>query len=143
VLGRQACKNPGVGPARRAGRIEGSEAAVLEGTIRGIVAVSLVLVLSLATCGDAPRPATDAEPRPTMTEMVGVITEVHGSSGGVLWFQLSPLTSEDPTTWWIDPARDYGFDLSHLHEHLTTGDPVIVGGRMKAGRLVALSIEDA
>ena len=64
---------------------------VLEGTIRGIVAVSLVLVLSLATCGDAPRPATDAEPRPTMTEMVGVITEVHGSSGGVLWFQLSPL----------------------------------------------------
>lgn len=115
---------------------------MLRGSIRGIVAVSLVLVLSLATCGDPPRPASDAEPGPTMTEMVGVITEVHESNGGILWFQLSS-TSEEPATWWIDPVRDYGFDLSHLHEHLATGAPVVVVGGMKAGRLVALSIEDA
>jgi hypothetical protein len=43
----------------------------------------------------------------------------------------------------IDRGGDYGVDLSHLHEHLTTGDRVVVVGGRKAGRLVALSIEDA
>jgi hypothetical protein len=78
------------------------------------------------------------------TRMVGVVTNgQRGSGGEVVSFQLLASTSDDHATWWIDPARDYGFDLSHLDVHLATGDPVVVVGSMQASRLVALSIEDA
>jgi hypothetical protein len=74
--------------------------------------------------------------------MVGVITDVHqASDGAVVRFRLS--TSEDASTWWIDPGRDYGFNLLHLRDHRATGDPVVVIGTTEAGRLVAANIEDA
>jgi hypothetical protein len=43
----------------------------------------------------------------------------------------------------IDPSRDYGFDLTHLNEHQSTGDPVRVRLRQRDEGLYALQIDDA
>jgi hypothetical protein len=43
----------------------------------------------------------------------------------------------------IDPARDYGFDLAHLREHQSTGDPVRVRLQQREEALYALRIDDA
>ena len=38
---------------------------------------------------------------------------------------------------------DYGFDLAHLHEHRTTGEPVRCVFEVRDERLYALEIADA
>jgi hypothetical protein len=43
----------------------------------------------------------------------------------------------------IDGDRDYGFDLTHLYEHQTSGDPVRVRLRERDEALYALRIDDA
>jgi hypothetical protein len=71
----------------------------------------------------------------------GSVTEVTTEEGGaVTAFDLE--TKEGTATIHIDPHRDYGFDLTHLEEHASTGDPVFVETDTEADELVAVSIED-
>ncbi len=42
----------------------------------------------------------------------------------------------------IDPDHDYGFNLDHLNEHRTSGDPVRVRWEERDDGFVAREIED-
>lgn len=101
---------------------------------RGAVAVGLLVALGVSACGkEAPAPPT---------VLTGVITEVAaGASGKVTGFELD--ASGESYEILIDPARDYGFDLTHLNEHQSTGGPVRVRLQQRDAALYALRIDDA
>ncbi|MEA2459935.1 MAG: hypothetical protein QOH90_112 [Actinomycetota bacterium] len=42
----------------------------------------------------------------------------------------------------VDPGITYSFPLAHLHTHLTSSEPVLVGYEDRDGVLYALTIED-
>lgn len=115
--------------------------------MRKLLVVPLLCVaLSGAACGggDAEQPAAAesvaAEDAPD--EVTGVLLDVESEGvGEVTSFTLK----EGDETYEILIADDvdYGFDLGHLNEHLTTGDPVRVPLEVREGRLYALAIEDA
>ena len=71
-----------------------------------------------------------------------MITEVHRTGGEVTSFTVR---TDDDTTYRLATPRDvaYGFDLDHLDEHRTTGDPVRCAVEERDGRLVATAIDDA
>ena len=72
----------------------------------------------------------------------GVVVDVESSGlNEVTSFQLRH--DDDETTVYIIEDHDYEFPLGHLNEHLSSGDPVIVTGEVREGRLFAESIEDA
>jgi len=99
----------------------------------------LVVTLALtAACSSSP----GTEP-PVPEEITGVITEIErDDAGGITAFMVS---ADEGSTHdiRIDPARDYGFDLEHLVEHQTTGDPVIVTTEKRDGTAYAVEILDA
>lgn len=74
----------------------------------------------------------------------GVITDLEpgDTSAEPTSFELETAEGTDYT---IRIAEDveYGFDLAHLHEHLSAKDPVIVAIEERNGELFALEIDDA
>lgn len=91
---------------------------------------SLLLALLLAACG---------QPEPAPDRVVGVIETIEGDIASFT------VAEQDGDRYEIVIASDvdYGFDLQHLREHETTGDPVDVRLEQRGADLVALSIEDA
>lgn len=95
----------------------------------------LLAVVLLAACGgnggaEAP------------SEVTGVIILLDtDETGSIKGFSLRA----DAETYEIRIAEDvnYGFDLAHLNEHMTTGDPVRCRLEERDGDLYALTIEDA
>ncbi len=101
------------------------------------------MLMLIACDGDAqaPREAA-ATPQDGPTTLEGVVINVESSG-------LNEVTSfdlrhdDEETTVYIIEDHDYGFPLGHLNEHLSSGDPVIVTGEVRDGRVYAESIEDA
>ena len=79
----------------------------------------------------------EAQPEGTLEGTVGEVTVEENL---VTSFELE--TEDETVTIGIDPERDYGFDLFHLEEHASTGDPVIVETETEGDDLVAVTIED-
>lgn len=99
----------------------------------GVLTVGLLIALVASACEkDTPAPPS------TLT---GVITQIAGGGGEVTGFDLDSAGEAYEIR--IDPGRDYGFDLTHLYEHQTTGDPVRVRLRQQDGILYAIRIDDA
>ena len=75
-------------------------------------------------------------------EVTGVLLEVESEGlGEVTSFLLKD--GDDRYEIFIASDVEYGFDLGHLNEHLTTGDPVTVPLEVRGDKLYALSIDDA
>jgi hypothetical protein len=99
--------------------------------------LATVLLIGTACAGE---PAVD-ELRDPPEVITGTITEVNDEGG-----QISSVVIEAEEAVLevrIDPARDYGFDLNHLYEHMETGEPVRVPLEQRDGDLYAEAIEDA
>jgi hypothetical protein len=101
---------------------------------RSLVALGLLVGLVVPGC-------RQKEPLPPSV-LTGVITEISTGTGGeVTGFELGAVGKAYRIL--IDPERDYGFDLTHLYEHQTTGDPVRVRLQQRDDALYALRIDDA
>lgn len=75
-------------------------------------------------------------------EVTGVLLDVESEGlGNVTSFVLKD--GDDRYEVFIAPDVDYGFDLGHLTEHLTSGDPVRVPLEVRDDKLYATAIEDA
>ena len=99
---------------------------------------ALLALLVLGACSDDP--AGDAGPAPK--EVTGPVTKVDSESlGEVTSFEVT----QDGEVYvvLIDPEINYGFALSHINEHLASGDPVRVGIDERDGQLYATEIADA
>lgn len=104
---------------------------------RGALAVVLLVGVAASGCGKETPPTP-----PAPTALTGVITEIMAGDGGqVTGFDLNAAGESYEIL--IDPGRDYGFDLNHLREHESTGDPVRVRLRQRDEALYALRIDDA
>ena len=104
--------------------------------------VAVVLVFALAAaCGPAAEEETSTDPTAELSEVTGPIVAIDPPEGTIESFTVDSETKEDVEVY-IDPERDYGFDLNHLHEHLETGDPVEVQLVLEDDVLYAISIED-
>ena len=99
-----------------------------------VVLAALALAAGAVGCGEGREPVP-----PTA---IGVITAIDGAGGDIRSFTLE--TEDDGTLEvFIAEDVDYGFDLAHLHEHRTTGDPVRCTLEEREGEAYALAIEDA
>lgn len=114
--------------------------------MRKLLIVLACLALLGAACGgnDDKEPPGDnsvaAEDAPD--EVTGVLLDVESEGvGEVTSFTLKE--GDDTYEIFIAEDVDYGFNLGHLSEHLTTGDPVRVPLEVRDGKLYALSIDDA
>lgn len=98
------------------------------------------LSLLAAACGSGD--GGDAEPaQDAPSEVTGVLLDVESEGiGEVTSFELKD--GDETYEIFIAEDVDYGFDLGHLNEHLTTGDPVRVPLEERDGKLYALEIED-
>ena len=94
----------------------------------------LLALFPLAACGGSDEDVPD--------ELVGVIVAVESKAGGDIESFTLEAAGESYTIH-IAPDVDYGFDLSHLHEHDSTGDPVRCVLEEREDRLYALEIVDA
>jgi hypothetical protein len=106
---------------------------------RVLIAVAATLALSGGvSCGGS---GGDGGDDGTPTEIVGVITEISRSGGTI---DAITIRSERETQRVeLDPTIEYGFDLEHLEEHRTTGDPVRCTVVLRGADLVATMILDA
>jgi hypothetical protein len=100
---------------------------------RRILALALLLQLATTAC-------RNEEPTPP-SDVTGVITRVADADGEVASFDLDAGVESFEIL--IDPGREYGFDLTHLYEHQSSGDPVRVRLRERDEALYALRIDDA
>jgi hypothetical protein len=97
----------------------------------------LFLVLVASACGQKEETAPPAPAR-----LTGVITDIASGAGGeITGFDLDAAGMSYNIL--IEPDRDYGFELDHLYEHESTGDPVRVRLRSENEALYALQIDDA
>jgi hypothetical protein len=109
--------------------------------LKSVLLTRLVLVavvfIHTACAGE---PAVD-DLRDPPDVITGTVTEVNEEGGEIssLVIEAEELALEVR----IDPARDYGFDLNHLYEHMETEEPVRVPLEEKDGDLYAEAIEDA
>jgi hypothetical protein len=103
--------------------------------LRTFLVLGLVLAIGSA-CEDA------APPEELPNSVEGVVIEVESEGLGEV---TSFMVKDGDETYeiGIDPDRDYGFDLGHLSEHRSTGDPVFVDLETREGELIAVTIEDA
>ncbi|HEX9890832.1 MAG TPA: hypothetical protein VGB28_02060 [Actinomycetota bacterium] len=99
----------------------------------------LILVLLLAStgpaCGGPDQPPTPRGP------FEGLLTAVDTAGGRVKAFTVATPKGEVEIL--IDRAREYGFDLAHLNEHLELQQPVLVTVETKGDGLYAVRIDDA
>ena len=92
----------------------------------------------LGACSDDP--AEDGQPAPE--EITGPVTNVDSEAlGEVTSFEVTQ--EGEVYVVLIDPEINYGFALSHINEHLASGDPVRVGLDERDGQLYATEIADA
>lgn len=104
-----------------------------------LVVGALVALALLGACGEA-SPEEEAQPAPQ--EITGPVTKVDSESlGDVTSFEVTQ--QGEVYVVFIDPEVNYGFALSHINEHLASGDPVRVGLDEQDGRLYATEIVDA
>lgn len=106
-----------------------------------ILTVSVVAALFFGGCGEGPQHSDDSTPQAPQV-LTGVIVGVDSAGlGDIRSFELK----KGDETWliFIDPQVDYGFDVGHLSEHLSSGQPVTVEIDARAGKLFASSIGDA
>jgi hypothetical protein len=97
------------------------------------VKLAFCIFLVLASCSAS----DEAMPR----RITGPVTEVRIEAGEVTRFTVVRGAREYPVL--IDSGVDYGFDLTHLGEHRTSGDPVAVELVWRGGDAYATSILDA
>ena len=104
---------------------------------RAGMALFLIVALISAGCGD--NGDNGAVPP---DEITGVILEIDSEGlGEVNSFRVKD--GDDTYTVRIDPEREYGFNLGHLHEHLQNAEPVKVELENRGDSLFAVAIEDA
>jgi hypothetical protein len=107
--------------------------------MRKPIALLCCLLLLGVACGGDDGDAPEAE---VPSEVTGVILDVESEGvGEVTSFELKD--GDETYEIFIADDVDYGFNLGHLSEHLTTGDPVRVPLEERDGKLYALSIDDA
>ncbi len=105
--------------------------------MRKAVAVLCCALLLGAACG-----GDDGDDAAAPSEVTGVILDIESEGiGQVTSFELKD--GDETYEIFIAGDVDYGFDLGHLNEHLTTGDPVRVPLEERGGKLYARSIDDA
>ncbi|HEX6207253.1 MAG TPA: hypothetical protein VF058_02735 [Actinomycetota bacterium] len=92
-------------------------------------------LLVASACASSPAGGEAPVPR----ELTGAITEIARGDGG----EIEVFTVEGTHRIRIDQGRDYGFNLEHLAEHQTTGDPVRVTTESRYGVAYAVEILDA
>ncbi len=78
---------------------------------------------------------------PAPSALTGTIVAIDGEGSDIRSFTLRS-EGEDYEVF-IAPDVGYGFDLAHLHDHETAGDPVRCRLEKRDDRLYALSIDDA
>lgn len=101
------------------------------------MAAFLIVALISAGCGGDGNDGAG-----TPDEITGVILEIDSEGlGEVNSFRVKD--GDDTYTVRIDPGREYGFNLGHLHEHLQNAEPVKVELESRGDSLVAVTIEDA
>ena len=108
-----------------------------------LVLCALLALVVLGACGDdqaGDDHAGDGQPAPE--EITGPVTKVDSEAlGEVTSFEVTQKGEVYVVL--IDPDINYGFALSHINEHLATGDPVRVGLDERDGQLYATEIADA
>ncbi|MEN8238690.1 MAG: hypothetical protein ABFR53_05760 [Actinomycetota bacterium] len=101
-----------------------------------LVAIIGIVIVSLSGCS-----TSDA---PEATTLRGVVSEVSGDLTTVTGFVV---LAEDGSSHRFTPQDGLLFEggpLTHLREHVVTGQPVIVTFELGAeGELIAIEIEDA
>ncbi len=103
-----------------------------------LVVGALVALAVLGACGDD----SPEEAQPAPAEITGPVTKVDSESlGDVTSFEVTQ--QGEVYVVFIDPEVNYGFALSHINEHLASGDPVRVGLDEREGQLYATEIVDA
>ncbi|MDP9068025.1 MAG: hypothetical protein M3N53_06730 [Actinomycetota bacterium] len=100
---------------------------------------ALAALLLLAACSDGGEATAPPEPAPA--SLTGLISSIEPAEGPIESFELV-APGEEARRILIDPERDYGFDLQHLHEHMDGEDPVKVALEEREGGLYATAIED-
>jgi hypothetical protein len=110
-----------------------------------VVLASCLALAGIACGGDGAEGPAAGEPvaaEDAPGEVTGVLLDVESEGvGEVTSFTLKE--GDDTYEIFIAEDVDYGFNLGHLNEHLTTGDPVRVPLEVRDGRLYAVSIDDA
>lgn len=90
---------------------------------------SALLLVALAGCAT-----------PTSGTMRGIVVDLAGDLTSVEAFTV--LVEGEQVVFTPTPDGEYAFPLSHLQEHLRTGEPVLVGWELVDDRHVATSLED-
>ena len=95
-------------------------------------------IAAAAGCGGrGGGPATET-PEPARGKIVSLET---GADDAITGFTLRTADEQSLEIAIADDV-DYGFDLAHLREHMSTGDPVSCKLEERDGRLYALTVED-
>jgi hypothetical protein len=103
--------------------------------------VALLIALAALTAMTACNGDSSAD-EPAPEEITGPVTKVDSESlGDVTSFEVTQRG--EVFVVYIDPEINYGFALSHINEHLASGDPVRVGLDERDGKLYATVIADA
>ena len=72
--------------------------------------------------------------------MKGIVVDVNGDLTSVSAFTI--LVEGDTVTLEPSAVGVYDFPLTHLQEHLRTGEPVLVGWKDVDGRKLAITLSD-
>lgn len=97
------------------------------GSTRGLAAVALIVALTAACSTDS-------------GTVRGVVIDVTGDLEAITEFTV--LVEGDPIVFFPSSTGDYAFPLSHLRDHLRSGEPVLIGYEVVDGRRVATFLDD-
>ena len=105
----------------------GEDRAIARQLLSALVALGLIATVSAACSSDG-------------GTVRGIVVSVDGDLADVTSFEVRA----DGETLRFHPAPDGDFDflLTHLRDHLRTGEPVIVGYEDRGSGLVATSLSD-
>lgn len=93
---------------------------------------TILLALSFTLLACAP---------PTSGTVQGIVVEVEGDLSSVTAFTV--LVEGDRVRFEPSPAGDFAFPLSHLRDHLRSGEPILVGWELDGERRIAIFLDDA
>lgn len=95
----------------------------------GRTLAGVLLIGGLVACG----PQTSGTIRATLIELNGDLTTVS---------DFTVLSEGERIRFVPSPDGDYAFPLPHLHEHLRTGEPLLIGWELVDGVHVATFLDD-